>query len=184
MSEATATAAAAAITRPEPGEYAAYYAGYVAHVPDGDVVELLRAQIRETVEFLAGIPEERAGHRYAPGKWSIREVVGHMADVERIMAYRALRIARGDRTPLPGFDENAYVPAANFDVRTLDSLARELEAARRSTVAFLETLDAEVAARRGTVNNLEVTARALAYIIAGHERHHVKILRERYLKEL
>jgi hypothetical protein len=106
-----------------------------------------------------------------------------MCDVERIMAYRALRIARGDRTPLPGFDENAYVPAANFDARTLDSLTREYVTVRRATVAFLETLDAEAAARRGTVNNLEVTARALAYIIAGHERHHVKILRERYLKE-
>jgi hypothetical protein len=98
------------------------------------------------------------------------------------MSYRALRIARGDRTPLAGFDENAYVPAANFDGRTLESLTHELEAVRRATVAFLETLDAEAAARRGTANNMEVSARALAYIIAGHERHHVKILRERYLK--
>jgi uncharacterized damage-inducible protein DinB len=182
MSDATATAAA--ITRPEPGEYAAYYAGYISQVPDGDVVGLLRTQIRNTLEFLAGIPEGRAGHRYAPGKWSIREVVGHMCDVERIMAYRALRIARGDRTPLPGFDENAYVPAANFDARTLDSLAGEFTAVRRATVAFLETLDADAALRRGTANNLDLSARAIAYIIAGHERHHVKILRERYLKQV
>jgi uncharacterized damage-inducible protein DinB len=179
MTETTTTTV---LARPEAGEYAPYYAGYISQVPEGDVVELLRAQIRETMELLGGILEERGGHRYAPGKWSIREVVGHMADVERIMAYRALRIARGDRTPLPGFDENAYVPAANFDARTLDSLAREYVTVRRATVAFLETLDAEAAARRGTVNNLEVTVRALAYIIAGHERHHVNILRERYLK--
>jgi uncharacterized damage-inducible protein DinB len=182
MSDVTMTGAP--ITRPGSGEYAPYYAGYISQVPDGDVVELLRAQIRETLDLLGAIPEAAGGHRYAPGKWSVREVVGHMADVELIMTYRALRIARGDRTPLPGFDENAYVPIANFDSRTLESLAREYEAVRRATVAFLETLDAEAAARRGTANNMEISARALAYIIAGHERHHVKILRERYLKQI
>ena len=172
---------AAPIARPQSTEYSPYYAGYIAQVPDGDVVQVLRAQIGETLALLRAIPDERASHRYAPGKWSIKEVVGHMADVERVMAYRALRIARGDATPLPGFDENAYVPAANFEARSLGSLAHELEQVRHATVAFLETLEPDAAARRGTVNNFAISARALVYIITGHERHHVRLLRERYL---
>jgi hypothetical protein len=178
----TDAATASPIARPESGEYAPYYAGYIAHVPDGDLLEILRRQFDDTLSLLRDIPEDRASHRYAPGKWSIKEVVGHMADVERIMTYRALRVARGDKTPLPGFDENAYVPAANFGARSLASLVRELEAVRGATLAFLETLDAEAAARRGTANNLDISTRALAYIIAGHERHHVGILKDRYLK--
>jgi uncharacterized damage-inducible protein DinB len=174
---------AAPIARPQNNEYAPYYAGYIAQVPDGDLVDVLRRQIGETLSLVRGVPEERASHRYAPGKWSIKEVLGHMADVERIMGYRMLCIARGDTTPLPGFDENAYVPVANFDARSLASLASEFEQVRRATVAFIEHLDADAAARRGTANNLEITARAIAYIIAGHERHHVRILRERYLKK-
>ena len=173
---------AAPIARPQSNEYPPYYAGYIAHVPDGDLVDLLRSEIGETLSLVRGIPEERASHRYGPGKWSIKEVVGHMADVERIMGYRLLRIARGDTTPLPGFDENAYVPMANFEARSLASLAKEFEQVRRATIAFMETLEPEAAARRGTANNMEISARAIAYIIAGHERHHVRILRERYLK--
>lgn len=179
MTNATTTAP---IARPQNNEYAPYYAGYIAHVPDGDLVDLLRSEIGETLSLVHGIPEERASHRYAPGKWSIKEVLGHMADVERIMSYRMLRIARGDTTPLAGFDENAYVPMANFEARSLASLAKEFEQVRRATVAFLEHLDPDAGVRRGTANNLEISARAIAYIIAGHERHHVRILRERYLK--
>jgi hypothetical protein len=174
---------AAPIARPQSNEYPPYYAGYIAHVPDGELVDLLRSEIGETLSLVRGIPEERASHRYGPGKWSIKEVVGHMADVERIMGYRLLRIARGDTTPLPGFDENAYVPMANFEARSLASLAKEFEQVRRATIAFMETLEPEAAARRGTANNMEISARAIAYIIAGHERHHVRILRERYLKK-
>jgi uncharacterized damage-inducible protein DinB len=173
---------AASIARPESTEYAPYYERYISRVPDGDLVDGLRTQLGETLSLLRAISDDRASHRYAPGKWSIKEVVGHMSDVERIMAYRALRIARGDTTPLSGFDENAYVPAANFESRSLASLAHEFDQVRRATIAFLETLDPDAAARRGSANNLEVSARALAYIIAGHERHHVQILRERYLK--
>jgi DinB superfamily len=171
----------APIARPQNNEYAPYYARYIDRVPDGDLVEVLCTQIGETLALLRGIPEDRASYRYEPGKWSIKEVVGHLADVERIMGYRMLRIARGDSTPLPGFDENAYVPAANFDARSLTSLAHEFEQVRGATIAFLETLAPDAAARRGSANNLEISARALAYIIAGHERHHVAILRERYL---
>jgi uncharacterized damage-inducible protein DinB len=171
----------APIARPQDDEYIPYYGKYIALVPDGDLVETLRAQIRETSSLLRAIPEDRASYRYAPGKWSIKEVVGHLADVERIMTYRALRIARADATPLPGFDENAYVPAANFEARSLASLAHELAEVRRATVAFFETLEPTAAARRGSANNNEISARALAFIVAGHERHHVTILRERYL---
>jgi uncharacterized damage-inducible protein DinB len=173
---------AAPIARPQGNEYVPYYGKYISLVPDGDLVETLRAQIGDTLSLLRTIPEQRASYRYASGKWSIKEVVGHMADVERIMTYRALRIARGDATPLPGFDENSYVPAGNFEARSLASLAHEFEEVRRATVAFLETLEPDAAARRGSANNNEISARALAYIIAGHERHHVGILRERYLK--
>jgi uncharacterized damage-inducible protein DinB len=173
---------AAPITRPQSGEYIPYYHKYISLVPEGDLVETLRAQMAETQSLLRAIPESRASHRYAPGKWSIKEVVGHIADVERVMTYRALRIARADTTPLPGFDENAYVPAANFEARSLASLAHELDEVRRATIAFFETLDPDAAARSGSANNAPVSARALAYIVAGHERHHVGILRERYLK--
>jgi hypothetical protein len=178
----TSTPTAAPIARPRSDEYLAYYSRYISLVPDGDLVETLRSQMAETQSLLRAIPEVRASHRYAPGKWSIKEVVGHMADVERVMTYRALRIARGDATPLPGFDENAYVPAGNFESRALTSVAHELAEVRRATIAFFETLDPEAAARRGSANNVEVSARALAYIVAGHERHHVGILRERYLR--
>lgn len=178
----TNATSAVPIVRPRSDEYVAYYGKYILLVPEGDLVEALRRQIGETSSFLRAIPDESASYRYAPEKWSIKEVVGHMADVERIMTYRALRIARADATPLPGFDENAYVPAANFESRSLASLAHELEEVRRATIAFFETLDPDAAARRGSVNNNEISARALAYIVAGHERHHVRILKERYLK--
>ena len=177
----TQTAVGAPIARPGSDEYVPYYQKYVALVPDGDLVAALGAQIGETLSLLRSIPEERASYRYAPGKWSVKEVVGHMSDVERIMTYRAVRIARGDATPLPGFDENAYVLAANFEARPLAWLAHEFREVRRATVALLETLDPDAAARRGSANNNEISARALAYIIAGHERHHVGLLRERYL---
>jgi hypothetical protein len=179
MTNATTTAP---IARPQSNEYVPYYGKYISLVPDGDLVDTLRTQIAETISLLRTIPEDRASYRYAPGKWSIKEVVGHMADVERVMTYRALRIARADATPLAGFDENAYVPAANFEARSLASLTHELAEVRRATVAFFETLDPDAAARRGSANNNEISARALAYIVAGHERHHVGILKERYLK--
>lgn len=125
--------------------------------------------------------EESGGVRYAAGKWSVREAVGHMADAERVFTYRALRFARADATPLPGFDENAYVAAAGFDRRTLADLAEEFADVRRATVSFFCALDPEALAMPGTANGARVTVGALAWIIAGHERHHARILRERYL---
>lgn len=169
-----------AIPRPDATEYAPNYSGYVSRVPEGDLIGLLETQRRETQSLLAGLTEAKALHRYAPGKWSVKEVIGHVADTERVFCYRAMRFARGDHTPLPGFDENLYAPAGRFDARPLSDLAAELDAVRRATVALLRSFDAEALARRGTANGKEVSVRALAYIIAGHERHHLAILRERY----
>ena len=143
-------------------------------------VEILETQHRETVEALRGISEERAGFRYAPEKWSIREVVGHLLDTERVMAYRALRIARGDTTPLAGFEENSYVEAAGFDARPLPDLVAEFGLVRTATLALLRGFDEVAFQRRGTASGWPVSVRALAFIIAGHERHHAGLLRERY----
>ena len=168
-------------TAPSAGEYAEFYAGYVKRVPAGDVVATIRDQLAETLTLLRGVDPSRTTSGYAPGKWSIRDVVLHMADTERVMAYRALRIARGDATPLASFDENAWTPMAGANARTMDSLLAELDATRRATVAMLEGLPAEAWARVGTASGKSVSVRALAWIIAGHERHHVAVIRERYL---
>lgn len=172
---------ASAPARPAKDEYAPYYERYTSLVPEGDVVETLSRQLAETLALLGTVPEEKADSRYEPGKWSVKEVVGHIIDAERIFAYRALRFARGDRTPLPGFEQDGYIEAANFGARTLGDLADEFENVRRSTLKLFGNLDADAWLRRGAASDNEVSVRALAYIIAGHERHHVGVLRERYL---
>ena len=166
---------------PAETEYASYYARYVARVPKGDVLQTLSTQVGETVRALASLTEERSRLRYAPDKWSIREVLGHMIDAERIFGHRALTIARADPNPLPGFDENEYAKTSHADSRSLAELVDELQIVRRSTVALFKSFDAEMVNRRGTANNVEVSVRALAFIIAGHERHHLDILQSRYL---
>lgn len=168
------------IPRPAPADYPPYYAPYVEAVPEGDLVRSLEDQCEDVLALLRRFGEENGGVRYAAGKWSVREVVGHLADAERVFAYRALRFARADATPLPGFDENAYVAAAGFDRRTLADLAEEFADVRRATVKLFCALGAEALARAGTANGARVTVGALAWIIAGHERHHARILRERY----
>jgi hypothetical protein len=172
-----------AITVPRPGasEYAPFYAGYVAGVPDGDLIALLEQQAAETVALLAGLSETRCDHRYAPGKWTIREVLGHIVDGERVFSYRALTFARGDAGPLPSFDENAWAAASNAGRRTMKDLLAEYRAVRAATVALLRSFGEAEFARSGIASKNPVTVRALAYIVAGHERHHLKILRERYL---
>jgi len=174
----SATAHAA---RPEAGEYASYYGRYVSEVPEGDVVETLERQLGETLALLGALDEAAAGRGYEPGKWSVKELVGHLSDAERVFAYRALRFARGDRTPVPGFEQDDYVSAGNFNARTLSDVAEEFAEVRRATLRLLRSLDAEAWLRRGVASDNEVSVRALAYIIAGHEAHHVRILRERYL---
>ncbi|HTR77454.1 MAG TPA: DinB family protein [Gemmatimonadaceae bacterium] len=167
------------IPRPDASEYIPYYGKYVALVPDGDLLVILRDQARDTARLLRG-GADHADFAYEPGKWTVKEVVGHLIDGERIFTHRALRFARGDATPLPGFDENAYVPAGKFGRRSLADLTEELGAVRAATIEFARHLDAEDTARRGSANGHEITVRALLYITAGHELHHAALLRERY----
>ena len=166
--------------RPDASEYAPFYHGYVTMVPDGDVVELVRSTGREVLEALGRIPETRGDHRYGPDKWTIREVIGHLIDAERIFTYRALRVARGDRTPLASFDENEFVKTAGSEARTLASLTRELGAVREATAQLFESLPDEAWGRSGIASGKDVSLRALAYITTGHAMHHLRILRERY----
>jgi hypothetical protein len=170
---------AATVGHPDASEYAPFYAGYIARVTE-EPVAALEAQGRETRAFLTGVSDIQAGHRYATGKWTVRDVVGHLADAERIMTYRALRIARGDETPLPGFDENAFVGVAGADRRPIAELVGDLSTVRAATLALFRGIDADAWRRRGSANGNPVTVRALAHIITGHERHHIEILRTRY----
>lgn len=169
------------IGRPAADEHAEYYSRYVSRVPDGDILDLLRQQITETAAYLRAIPESKGDFAYAPGKWSIKKAIGHMADVERVMLYRALTFARNDKTDLPGFDENQWAEDFNAADRTLADLIDELEVVRSATIQFAKHLTDQEQARRGKANGQPVTVRALLYIIAGHERHHVALFRERYL---
>ena len=167
--------------RPTTDEYAPFYAGYVSSVPDGDVMETLSRQTADLVALLRPLPAATWRHRYAPGKWSVAEVLGHVCDTERILSYRALRVARGDQTPVPGFEENDYVPPARFDERAPDGLLAEFEAIRAATLALFRNLPADAAERSGTANANRVSVRGLLYIITGHQRHHMQVLRDRYL---
>jgi hypothetical protein len=169
------------IPRPGADEFAPYYSTYVDRVTGDDVLPVLSAQRESTARFLAGIPENRAGYRYAEGKWSLREVIGHLSDAERVFAYRMLRFARGDETPLSGFDENVYVPAGEFERRSLANVAAEFTAVRDATLALVRSLDAAAVARRGLASGKAMSVRALAWVIAGHEAHHLQVIRERYL---
>jgi hypothetical protein len=171
----------ALIRSPAADEYPVAFAEYVGRIPThADVTEVLAGQLAGTSSRLAGLPESRGGFRYAPGKWSVKDVVGHLSDVERIMVYRALRLARGDATPLPGFDEDAYTPEAGADDRTLKDLIDEWVAVRQATLAFVRGLPSSSWSRRGIVNGNPITVRALIYVVAGHEHHHVEVLRTRY----
>lgn len=168
---------------PKADEHAPYYARYIERVPNGDLITVLRDQSADTVALLRDLTPERATHAYAPGKWTVKEVVGHVIDAERIFAYRALRFARGDTTELAGFEQNPYVPAGKFDRRSLGDLLEELQIVRAATIQLVRHADDEVLSRRGIASGKEVSVRALFYIIAGHERHHVDLLRERYLRD-
>jgi hypothetical protein len=168
------------LARPEADEYAAFYAGYVARVPEGDILDVLARQSAETLGLLSGLTPERAAYRYAPDKWSVAEVVGHLCDAERVFSYRALCFARGDQTPLPGFDEAAYTPEGGFDRRAFPSLLAELGVVRQATVMLFGGLDEAAGRRRGVANDNPMSTRAAAYVIAGHELHHVNVLRTRY----
>jgi hypothetical protein len=168
------------IPRPAPDESAPYYHGYVYEVAGEQIGKYLVEQLQDLERLMAPLDDTTAQARYAPGKWSVKEVLGHLIDVERIFGYRLLRIARGDPTPLPGFDENAYVPNGEFDARPLPSLLGEFRALRRSTIALMDGLPSDAWTRTGQASGACVSARALAYIIVGHLTHHATVLRERY----
>lgn len=166
--------------RPDPSEYGPFYADYVASVPEDDVLPVLEAQIGEIGRLAAAVPAERESFRYAPGKWSVRQIFGHLADGERIFGYRAMCIARGDEGPLPGYDQDIYMALAPFDETPVAELADELVTLRRADLFTFRRLSPEGWSRRGTASGHPVTVRAIAYVLAGHLRHHLRILDERY----
>lgn len=171
---------AAYARRPALSEHGPYFSTYVSLVPDADVLHLLETQIEETLRLLSALSEAEAGARYAPDKWSIKQAVGHLIDTERIFAYRALCISRNETVALPGFEQDDYVRAANFDERALGDLLDEFRAVRNATLLLFKNLTDEMMLRTGVASGTTLSVRALAYLIAGHERHHVKIFRERY----
>jgi DinB superfamily len=166
--------------RPTEAEFAPFYAPYVALVPEADILAVLEQQAEEIRRLAASVPKERETFRYAEGKWSIREVLGHLVDGERIFGYRAFCISRGETAPLPSFDENRYVAAAGSDATPLAELADELALVRRSNLVVLRRLELPEWARVGTASGKPVSVRALAWVMAGHPRHHLEVLRERY----
>lgn len=168
------------LTAPDRSEFAAFYAPYISAVNGADLKTLLASQPVTLRRACAGLSEEEALHRYAAEKWSVKEVVGHIADAERIFAYRALRIGRGDPTPLSQFDENAYVATAGFDRRLLSELVDDFEAVRQQTLSLLRGLDPEAWERIGTASGKAISTRAIFYIVAGHVQHHLRILASRY----
>lgn len=169
-----------AIARPQPGEYSPYYDRYISLVAENDILTTLEQQRRQMMLALSGRTEADGEFRYAPGKWSAKEILGHVCDCERIFAYRALRIARADSTPIGGFEQDDYVHNGPFAYRLLADLIEDYIAVRRATLSLLRNLDEAAWSRRGVANKNEVSVRALAYIIAGHELHHRRILEEKY----
>ena len=172
--------AASAIARPEPGEYAPYYEKYISLVPGADILDTLASQRRQMLILLCGRDDKEGNFRYAPDKWSVKELLGHVCDTERIFAYRALRISRADRTPIEGFEQDDYVRNGPFAHRPIAELIEDYIAVRRATLTLFRNLDEQAWTRIGIANKNEVSVRALAYITAGHELHHKRILEERY----
>ena len=165
--------------RPQPGEYGSYYQKYVDKVPNLDILKVLEDPAH--MNQIEAIPEDKWLHRYAEGKWSIKESILHLIDTERVFAYRALRVARMDKTPLPGFDQDDFVPTSKADGRSKASLIAEYRAVRQATVSLLSTLGEEELSYVGTASDSPITARALSFLIAGHQIHHIELFKERYL---
>jgi hypothetical protein len=169
------------VERPGPDEYDPAFAGYVARLEDGEsVVAVLSDQIDGLSGPFDGIPQTRGDYRYAPGKWSIKEVIGHLSDTERVFAYRALRIGRGDATALPGFDDQSYVSEMSAEDRSLAEMIEEWRAIRSATLSLFQGLPLVAWNRRGTASDHTISVRALAYVIAGHTRHHIEVIDARY----
>jgi uncharacterized damage-inducible protein DinB len=160
-----------------------FYKNYVKQIEETDLLQALRISGHRALELLHSIPEEKADYRYAEGKWSIRELLCHMIDAERIFTYRALRFARNDKTPLAGFEEKEYAPEANASGRSLQKIAAEMAHLRSATIDLFEGFTPEMLIRKGTANKNELSVVALGFIIAGHETHHCNVLKERYLSD-
>lgn len=173
-------ATAIRIPRPEADEHLPYFSRYITLVPGDNAFTQLQSGIERTAAMLEKLSDTQASFRYEPGKWSVKQTVGHLCDSERVFCYRALTAARGDKTSLPGFDENEYAEQADFDQRSIADLVAEFRAVRAASLALLGSMSLDVLARRGIANNATITPRALAWIVAGHELHHQNILRERY----
>jgi uncharacterized damage-inducible protein DinB len=172
------------LKRPGAEEYAPYYGLYVGQVPEGDVLEILAEEVGRTVALLTPLGETQAGFRYAAGKWSVKEVVGHVIDVERVFAYRALHFARGDTAPLPSMEQDEWARAAEAGQRSLSALLDEFAVVRQATLAMFQGFDPDAWLRRGTASGFEFTVRSLPYLIAGHELHHRSVLETKYLPSL
>jgi hypothetical protein len=172
------------VDRPGENEYAPYYAGYIQRVLDSDIGAVLTHQVSTPRALLATLSLEQANFRPGPAEWSIKEVIGHINDAERIFAYRALRISRNDQTPLPGFEQDDYVRAANFDERSLSDLLEEFELLRRANLLAFNCLSKEASERQGMASGYVVSVRALFYIMAGHVEHHLESLHKDYLAKL
>ena len=168
--------------RPSKEEYAPYYEGYIKLVEGDDPLKIMEIQGVKTYELLSGLTEEQGNIRYADGKWSIKEVIGHVMDTERVMAYRALCFARGEKQKLPGFEQDDYAAAANFGRRRLHEIAAEFRLVRNSNLAMFKSFDEETVNNIGNANGKDTSVLAFMYIIAGHEIHHVNIIKEKYLK--
>lgn len=168
------------ISRPDRSEYASYYGGYIALVPEGDVLAQMRRQGVVTLGLLESLDGARAAHRYAPGKWSVKQVLGHVIDGERVFAHRALAIARKDPADQPSMEQDDWMAAVDFDRRAWASLLAEYRAVRAATLALFESFDADTSLRRGRASGNPFSVRALVYVVAGHELHHLRVLRERY----
>lgn len=169
------------LQRPSEEEYASFYTGYIGLVPDGEYASLLTNQEQALLTLFSGLSEDKALFRYADGKWSIKEVLAHITDTERIMCYRMLRISRGDTTDLPGFDQDIFIDNNTFDEVPLKDLIQDFQAVRKATLSLLPTISEAAWARKGTANSFVITARALAYVIVGHTQHHMNIVEQKYL---
>jgi len=170
------------MTKPEPSEHPPYYTYYINLVKEKNGIEALDHQIIEMQQFIGVVPVDMEEFSYADGKWTIKEVLGHICDVERILGYRALCIARGELKALPGFDENQYVASANFNKRSLYDLAHEFSIVRESNITMFKSFDQLTLSKMGLANNSKMSVRAILFMIAGHEKHHINIIKERYLK--
>lgn len=166
-------------TRPQASEYSPSQETYIRRVPEGDIVDVLEKQIEDTLAFVRPLSEREATSRRKPAEWNIKEIIGHLSEAERILSCRALRFARADTQPLPGWDQDDYMRESNFNQRSVEDLARELEHLRRANVALFRSFTAEALTRRGKADGKEVSVRALLYILAGHELHHLEQMRQR-----